>query len=194
MDCNLGCYYCYESRSADSLAVRDVDTLVSIARERLQRQGKQSLHVDWYGGEPLMNLPFLEQASLALQSLCRNENVTYHASVVSNGTHWPQEVGSFVAQHRIRQVQITFDGLAANHNRRHRYRSGYQPADGESSFAKAAAFVGRLLQHTRVDLRFQCRLRQCRRPWGIHRFRQTTRMVWRAVPVRADGCQGVGVL
>ena len=76
MDCNLGCYYCYESRSADALTSQDVDDLVAIAQDRLQRQGKRTLHIDWYGGEPLMNLPFLEEASLALQSLCRRENVT----------------------------------------------------------------------------------------------------------------------
>ena len=154
MDCNLGCYYCYESRSADAMTVDDVAMLVAIARERLYRQGKRSLHVDWYGGEPLMNLAFLEQASLALQTLCRSENVTYHASVVSNGTRWPEDVGSFVKRHRIRQVQISFDGLADNHNRRRRYRRGYQPAYDEPSFAKAAALVDRLLQHTRVDVRF----------------------------------------
>jgi uncharacterized protein len=154
MDCNLGCYYCYESRSPDALAVEDADRLVAIARDRLRRQGKRSLHVDWYGGEPLMNLPFLEQASDALQNFCRAEGVTYHASVVSNGTHWPEDVGAFVARHRIRQVQISFDGLADNHNRRRRYRAGYQPADEISSFDKAVALVDRLVRHTRVDLRF----------------------------------------
>ncbi|MFI6368830.1 radical SAM protein [Nocardia sp. NPDC050630] len=154
MDCNLGCYYCYESRSSDALTVQDVDKLVAIANDRLKRNHKQSLHVDWYGGEPLMNLSFLEQASEALQSLCRTQKVAYHASVISNGTHWPNDVGSFVKQHQIRQVQISFDGLAANHNRRRRYRPGYQSDDGQASFTKAAALVGRLLQHTRVDIRF----------------------------------------
>jgi uncharacterized protein len=88
MDCNLGCYYCYESRSPDALRITDVDEIVSIARERLGRQGKRSLHVDWYGGEPMMNLELLEQASLALQELCRSEGMSYHASAISNGTHW----------------------------------------------------------------------------------------------------------
>ncbi|GLW35271.1 radical SAM/SPASM domain-containing protein [Actinoplanes regularis] len=154
MDCNLGCYYCYESRSPDALAVADADRLVAIARDRLRRQHKRSLHVDWYRGEPLMNLPFLEQASAALQQFCRAEGVTYHASVVSNGTHWPDDVGAFVTRHRIRQVQISFDGLADNHNRRRRYRAGHQPADETSSFDKAVALVDRLLRHSRVDLRF----------------------------------------
>ena len=40
MDCNLGCYYCYESRSDDALAVEDADALVAVAAERLGRRGK----------------------------------------------------------------------------------------------------------------------------------------------------------
>jgi uncharacterized protein len=154
MDCNLGCYYCYESRSPDALRITDVDEIVSIARERLGRQGKRSLHVDWYGGEPMMNLEFLEQASLALQELCRSEGMSYHASAISNGTHWPEDVGPFVARHKIRQVQISFDGLKRNHERRRRYRAGYRPSEDASSFDRAVRLVDRLLEHTRVDVRY----------------------------------------
>jgi uncharacterized protein len=154
MDCNLGCYYCYESRSSDALEVNDVDQLVAIARERLGRQGKRSLHVDWYGGEPMMNLEFLERASLALQALCASEGISYQASAISNGTHWPDDVGSFVMRHRIRQVQISFDGLKVNHDRRRRYRAGYRPSPDASSFDRAAGLVDRLLRHVRVDVRY----------------------------------------
>src|SRR4051794_36811054 len=70
MDCNLGCYYCYESRSSETLRAADVEAVVAIARERLERGRKSRLHVDWYGGEPLLNLEFMEAASLALQRYC----------------------------------------------------------------------------------------------------------------------------
>src|SRR5262249_25544324 len=147
MDCNLGCYYCYESRSTDALEVSDVDQLVAIARDRLGRQGKRSLHVDWYGGEPMMKPEVLDPASLPLQAFCASEGISYHASAISNGTHWPDDVGSFVTRHRIRQVQISFDGLKANHDRRRRYRAGHRPSPDASSFDRAADLVGRLLQH-----------------------------------------------
>jgi uncharacterized protein len=154
MDCNLGCYYCYESRSDDALAVEDVDALVAVAAERLGRGGKRTLHVDWYGGEPLMNQDFLEKGSAALQAYCAAVGVRYHASIVSNGTRWPADVGSFVTRHRIREAQISFDGMQANHDRRRRYRAGYRGAGDSSSFEQAAALVDSLLRHTRVDIRF----------------------------------------
>jgi uncharacterized protein len=154
MECNLGCYYCYESRSPEALRATDTDRIVAIARERLGRRSKRSLHVDWYGGEPLLNVELIEAASTALQGVCAEEGVSYHASVVSNGTLWPRDVGGFVGRHKLRQVQITFDGLKANHDKRRHYRAHHRPTRDASSFDRAVRLVDRLLAHTRVDLRF----------------------------------------
>ena len=154
MDCNLGCYYCYESRSSEQQRVGDVDDLVAIAAERLGRGRKTTLHIDWYGGEPLLNIEFLERASRALQDFCTKQQIVYHASIVSNGTRWPVDAGHFVARHRLREVQISFDGLRDNHDRRRRYRAGYRQAEDGSSFDQAVALVDQLVGHTRVDVRF----------------------------------------
>jgi uncharacterized protein len=154
MDCNLGCYYCFEERTADALAVHDADAVVRVAAERLRGRNRPALHVDWYGGEPLMNVEFLERTSLALQEFCASEGIRYYASIVSNGTRWPDDVGGFVARHRIRQAQISFDGMRSNHNRRRRYRAGYRQSPSDSAFDRAVDLVDLLVTHTRVDLRF----------------------------------------
>lgn len=150
MDCNLGCYYCYESRSKESLRLADVGAVVDLARSKLLKTSKKSLHVDWYGGEPLLNLSFIERASTELQRLCRENTIRYSASVISNGTQWPENAKQFIFQNCIRQVQISFDGLRDNHNRRRRYRSSDR---GASSFDEAAALVDALLDSVRVDIR-----------------------------------------
>jgi uncharacterized protein len=153
LDCNLGCYYCYESRSSDRLEVRDVGRVVELAQRRLVESAKRSLHIDWYGGEPLMNLEFMEAASAALQDLCKRSGVAYSASVISNGTCWPEDAGAFVRRHAIRQVQISFDGLRARHDRSRHFRAGYAPSSEVSSFDEAVRLVDRLLDDTRVDIR-----------------------------------------
>jgi uncharacterized protein len=152
-DCNLGCYYCYEARTGERLEVGDVAAVVAHASERLRASAKTSLHVDWYGGEPLMNQDFIAAASPALQELCRRMAVKYSASVISNGTCWPDDIASFVARHRIRQVQISFDGLRDNHDRRRHYRKAYAPSPPSSPFDQTTALVDRLLDHARVDIR-----------------------------------------
>lgn len=153
-DCNLGCYYCYESRSGAALNACDTPSIVNWTRERLIASGKDSIHVDWYGGEPLLNLEFLEHASAALQGLCVELDISYSASIISNGTCWPDDVPAFIRRHRIRQVQISFDGLKENHDKRRRYRRGRSPEPGISSFGQAVAVVDQLLDVVRVDLRF----------------------------------------
>ncbi len=151
-DCNLGCFYCYEERTKEKLSEADVPSLVEFVRFRLQQSQKRSLHVDWYGGEPLLNVAFLEPASIALQQLCRDVKVDYHASVVSNGTCWPEAPQEFIRRHAIRQVQISFDGMREKHNRTRRYRSEYA-TPSESSFDRAVTLVDQLLDVVRVDIR-----------------------------------------
>src|ERR1700691_3148121 len=153
MDCNLGCYYCYEERSSDRLEGTDIQLVVNLARRLLVDSGKDSLHVDWYGGEPLLNLEFFESASQALQDVCRELKVWYSASVISNGTCWPPEVAEFLRRNKIRQVQISFDGLRANHDKRRKYRKGHSDPKKLSSFDEAVKLVDELIQHIRVDLR-----------------------------------------
>ncbi len=154
MDCNLGCYYCYETRSKHHLEIHNIDEILNAALKHLQASKKHSLHIDWFGGEPLMNLEFLHHASLALQKLCEDNDIKYSASVISNGTCWPAEIGDFIKIHKIRQVQISFDGLRDNHNRRRRYRKDYETTKNITSFDVAVSLVDKLLNYVRVDLRF----------------------------------------
>lgn len=153
MDCNLGCYYCYEERSTAKLESGDVPTLVEFARARLRTNSRSRLHVSWYGGEPLLNATFMETASLALQEMCMRENVEYVASIISNGTRWPVNVGEFVALHQLKQTQISFDGMQRHHDKRRRYRSK-AVAKSVSSFEVICSLVDKLVHHTNVDIRF----------------------------------------
>lgn len=156
MDCNLGCYYCYEERTEAKLESIDIETIVERIGLRVQESSSKSLHVDWYGGEPLLNIDFLESASAAIQAYCVAEGINYVASIISNGSLWPSDVERFVARNKIRQVQISFDGLKLNHDKRRRYRREHVPA-GEvepSSFERASELIDRLVSCVRVDLRF----------------------------------------
>jgi uncharacterized protein len=153
MDCNLGCYYCYEDRTNDRLEMTDVAQIVSLAAKRLADSQSGSLHVDWYGGEPMLNAEFIEACSLELQALCAQQGAAYHASIISNGTAWPSDPGAFVVRHKIRQAQISFDGLERNHNKRRRFRKG-RTSPGTSSFRSAWDLVTALLDFVRVDVRY----------------------------------------
>lgn len=157
MDCNLGCYYCYEERSQAALETDAIVDILALVDQTVIARGRKSLHVDWYGGEPLLNFEFLAEASRLLQEHCRAHGVTYHASVISNGTLWPDDPTAFVRAHAIRQVQISFDGMRTHHDKRRRTRKGFRYSGNRniiSSFDEAVALVDALVGTVRVDLRF----------------------------------------
>ena len=153
MDCNLGCYYCYEERSRKRLEFEDTNAIIDHLRLVYKDNKKRSLHVDWYGGEPLLNIEYINQASVEIQKFCRDESINYHASIISNGTLWPENVEEFVQKHKIRQVQISFDGMKQNHNKRRRYRKEFGTEEN-NSFDIILALVEKLLNIVTVDVRF----------------------------------------
>jgi uncharacterized protein len=152
MDCNMACYYCFEERTNESLVVEDIAAIVQLAERRLRDSGKTKFHVSWFGGEPMLNLPFLEECSRALQEKCRELGVTYSASIASNGTRWPTDLGAFVAEHKLRECQITFDGLATRHNKTRRLRPEHREGQ-RTPFDETWDLVGRLGEFARVDVR-----------------------------------------
>lgn len=157
MDCNLGCYYCYEERSQAELRADSVDQILALIDRTVIGPGRKSLHVDWYGGEPLLNHDFLVEASRSIQEHCRSHDIFYSASIISNGTLWPDNPVDFVRQHAIRQVQISFDGMRENHDKRRRTRKGFRYVGNKlvlSSFDEAVALVDALVNVVRVDVRF----------------------------------------
>ena len=153
-DCNLGCFYCFENRTKDRLEPLDINSIIILARETLTQNKKSSLHVDWYGGEPLLNIAFMEECSSKLQQLCNELKISYHSSIISNGTLWPDNPEEFVVKHRIRQVQISFDGVGETHSKIRRLRKGYSINNLKTSFGAAYELVGKLLEVTQVDVRF----------------------------------------
>ena len=148
-DCNLGCFYCYEERSRDKLEASDIDTLLARLEESLAKSDRRDVHIDWYGGEPMLNVDFIENASQRLQSFCRARSVRYSASMISNGTRWPDDPVDFVTRHRIREVQISFDGDREHHDKYRRSRS----ATTDSSFDQAVRVVDSLHRYCKVAIR-----------------------------------------
>ena len=132
----------------------DIGAIVELTREKLLKGGHRSLHVDWYGGEPLLNIEFIEVCSFALQNLCKSLDIVFHASMISNGTRWPSDPVDFVSRHKLRQVQISFDGVGKSHSKVRRLRKGYGKPNEKTTFESTFEIVGKLLDAVRVDVRY----------------------------------------
>lgn len=150
-NCNLGCFYCFQKRDDASLSYGDKSEICRHVEELLQSSKKRSLHIDWYGGEPMLNQAFLRELSADLQALCARLEVRYSASMLSNGTLWPRDAVSFVTENCIDRIQLTFDGFGKTHSKVRRPRRGYK---SEDPFDLLADLVSQLKDHVKLDLRY----------------------------------------
>lgn len=155
MDCNLGCYYCFEDKYKDYLSREVCDKIYHRIVTDLEARPQKKIYFAWYGGEPMLNREAIEYLSAKMIAYCDAHDISYRASMISNGSVWPDdpvECTAFVERVRLKHVQFSFDGLAVNHSKRRRYIDGNHN-HAVSSFDRLCATVDALRGHLKVYLR-----------------------------------------
>lgn len=107
--CNLNCVYCYEDHS-DSRRMSEphVSSIVALCR----KENKRAVHIEYFGGEPLLNISFMERLAAGL---C-GAGIDYSASVTTNGTLLTNQVLKRLYDSGVKKFQITLDGPRTIHN------------------------------------------------------------------------------
>jgi uncharacterized protein len=156
MDCNLGCYYCFEEKYHSYMDHETCDLIFDYTVQKIEREKIKSLYITWFGGEPMLNPDAIEYLSQKVIAFCDARQVAYMGSMISNGTCWPEpaeDIAAFAAHNRIMHVQFTFDGLPDNHNKRRRY---IHPGAELSSFEAMARTISALVGKIRMSFRMNC--------------------------------------
>ena len=115
--CNYRCRYCFEETSESSSGNRinmTTETQNSVIKyiKRSLRRNKlcKELFVTWFGGEPLLNKACIKNISEPIIQYCKENDIKYSATVITNGSLIDQEFINMVDTYKINSVQITFDG------------------------------------------------------------------------------------
>ena len=111
-DCNFKCPYCYEEGISHTKMDEETETAII---DYINTIKPKSLYITWYGGEPLMNFKTIERLMKNINELSYIEEVKY--DMVTNGSLLTEKVGSYFIEKKLKNVQITIDGLEENHNR-----------------------------------------------------------------------------
>ena len=114
--CNLDCIYCYEDHSDKSRM--DKDTAAAIARLAEKQQAKM-LEIEYFGGEPLLNIRFMEE----LREKLEEKNIKFQASITTNGTLLTDFNLEKLYLSGVRSIQITLDGPKRIHNKLRKSKS-----------------------------------------------------------------------
>jgi uncharacterized protein len=130
--CNLGCSYCFQNTGpaaegshrpprirGAALSEAVTEDIIRFASERMAEADVAALHILLFGGEPLIN------PKGAIRLLRRARMIGLRtAEMVTNATLLRPELAIELQEAGLTQLQVTFDGDLASHDRLRVTRSG----------------------------------------------------------------------
>jgi uncharacterized protein len=115
MSCNFACTYCYEDRTQKSkMGNKHKEILLQYIQNHKQLE---SLHIAWFGGEPLLNTTFILEFSKEIFKWKKLNNLDYQASITTNAYYLTKDTFLELVKYDVKSYQITLDGLEDDHNK-----------------------------------------------------------------------------
>lgn len=116
LDCNLACTYCYEGRMkgahymTSETAGRLIDFMENFS-------AGSSIHLDFYGGEPLLSMGLLKEIAGRLMSSLAERNLGFSFNLVTNGTLLNRANVEELLPFGLKGAKVTLDGPRELHDR-----------------------------------------------------------------------------
>jgi uncharacterized protein len=153
LNCNFRCDYCYEDHFKVNMSRTVQDALIAWVEERARATG--SLHVIWYGGEPLLPGAYevVERLSEAFLAACRERDMDYDAEVVTNGYFLDRAKMQRLLELGVTGVQVTVDGPKDMHDQRRILAGGQGTFDRVLRNLKQVADLADVQLRINVDKR-----------------------------------------
>ncbi len=133
--CNARCFYCFEANAR--VVSMSPETALAVSEYIKENYNNEKVHLKWFGGEPLCNIPAIDTVSEQL-----NKNgILYDANITTNGFLFDEDVVLKAKNSwNLKNVQITLDGMEETYNR----VKNYVNSTG-SAFERVIKNIGLLL-------------------------------------------------
>ena len=110
--CNARCFYCFEKGTKP--VTMTSETASKVVRYIVAHRGSETVHISWFGGEPLVNAKAIDQICTELSQ----QGVPFRSDMISNGYLFDAEMAQRAKElWQLQKVQITLDGTAQTYNR-----------------------------------------------------------------------------
>jgi len=122
--CNARCYYCFEKGIKTTTMTHEVaDTLIKSIYNTLNEN--DTLKLEWFGGEPLLNIEVIDYIYTKLQPLCHERKCNIYSTIITNGSLINEKL-AYKMRYAwdIKLAQITLDGYGEAYNNAKNY---YKP-------------------------------------------------------------------
>jgi uncharacterized protein len=111
LDCCFSCYYCFEKNRDKTYITNDV--LDSIVNNIKKRETIQSIHLTWFGGEPLMAIDKMYEF---YEKFRPTFNGKFSSDIITTAFFINTEIIEILKTIEISSMQITIDGIEDTHN------------------------------------------------------------------------------
>lgn len=115
--CNLGCHYCFEEKNQwIKMSIETQEELKNFVKKFLTQTETRNFGVGWYGGEPTMHMPAIENLSAFFKEFCEENSIEYYQMIITNGTTLTDSVCDKLIKLGIKKAQVTVDGFKEDHD------------------------------------------------------------------------------
>lgn len=123
MACNFRCFYCYEDHDPSRMTSSMQDLVIQAIINKLKEY--DSLRIEWFGGEPLLEIETIINISEKLISYCKENRKSYIASMTTNGYLLTYNNYFLLkTKCKIMYYQVTIDGIKNEHDQSRPLRDG----------------------------------------------------------------------
>jgi uncharacterized protein len=152
LQCNFACDYCYQGDRGDYNKFAEkmtLETAVKVAdwiehQLDVVRPGK--VHLMFFGGEPLLNLPVMYLISERIAKATAQRRVRQSISIITNGLLLTEAIVDKMQPFGLSGVKITLDGDRDTHNKMRPLRGG------QGTFDRIIENIRRIAGKTRVGI------------------------------------------
>ena len=120
--CNFRCKYCYETFKRGNIKPEIISGFIKFLRKNIGYY--TGVHIDWFGGEPLLAPDAIERISSETQELCRKSGKSFRASITTNAYLLDTDMFRMLSKYHVVNYQVTIDGLAKTHDENRVLASG----------------------------------------------------------------------
>ncbi len=120
MACNLACDYCFENEVSENgiMKPETADKVVAYLQKRILSVKPKTLHVHFFGGEPLLNQPPIKKITKALWEFTQPLGIPLTVGMISNGVLLTPEFVDEMTPYGFKWIKITFDGDREAHDKK----------------------------------------------------------------------------
>lgn len=116
--CNAQCFYCYEKNRLKQIYMSS-KTADDIA-DFIIKKGYGKIHIQWFGGEPLLNTSVINQIC---EKLTLN-NIEFSSSMITNGLLLNEKIiHNMNTSWKFEYIQVSIDGINETYNEIKNYKN-----------------------------------------------------------------------